>query len=295
MHDCGGMLPKCSEGLRRSARPASEQNPQVLTGCNQTVLDPLTPQSSPAGCFKPVVVGSISKTALHQVPSALTIGDCSPRGRLLPRCIHFCLFIEPLDAPSPSGFGTLAAQLAGRTYFSSGHILPGLLVGTMLPSLHPLAGWTGICVRGRIVDKLVVAEKFTALTSSVLCRFDVSHVRGNAPALTIQKILHRAVLAVGDDCLDLRRAVTFVLLTQSRQLGVFFDDSTSSQLRSDDALSIVNGTMLLVGRARDTRTGAGQLGIGIGRVEMRLVDTPASRLLIQFVLLFPVGSAQSGD
>jgi len=120
-------------------------------------------------------------------------------------------------------------------------------------------------------------------------------VRGNALVLTIQKVLHRAVLAVGNDRLDLCCTMPFVLLTQSRQLGVLFDGSTGRQLRSDDALSIVNGTMMLVSRTRGIGAGAGQLGVRISRVEVCLVDAPASRLLIQFLLLFSLGSAQRGD
>src|SRR5215469_15334325 len=97
------MSPKPAQGLRGSVWSGSKQNAHILTGCNQTVLDLLAPESSPARSFKTVIVGSLSKTALHQVSAPLAIGDCSRRGRLLPRGIDFYLFIQPLDAPPRFG------------------------------------------------------------------------------------------------------------------------------------------------------------------------------------------------
>jgi hypothetical protein len=77
-----------------------DQNPNVLTGCDESILDSLPPEPSPSGPFKSMIFGCVGKTAFHQMASLLAPDKSKTAKRMLPgyfRCI-------------PSGFSKWTAQ-----------------------------------------------------------------------------------------------------------------------------------------------------------------------------------------
>ena len=60
-----------------------EQDAHILDGCDQVILDLLSPEPPPTRTFEVVIIGRISKTALDQVlaPSAIAASGAAVRLR----------------------------------------------------------------------------------------------------------------------------------------------------------------------------------------------------------------------
>ena len=83
------------------------QNPKVLAGCNEVVLNSLSPQAPPSCSFETVIIGCISETAFEQVFSALAIALGGVALALGPCLIKFLLPVKTLNPPAPFGFRAL--------------------------------------------------------------------------------------------------------------------------------------------------------------------------------------------
>ena len=62
----------------------AQQDPNVLDGRDQVILDLLAPKSSPPGTFEVMVIGRIREAALHQIFTAKTILFGQPTLGLMP-------------------------------------------------------------------------------------------------------------------------------------------------------------------------------------------------------------------
>ena len=270
-----------------------------MTGSNQVILDLLPPESAPTGSLEAMAIGSIGKTAFHEMLPTTTILSGRRTVGLRPQPIQLCLTLKTLNAPARLAGCTLGAQRTLGTHGLRSLIFPSRLVRPLLIALQRFPSRASISVAGRIVHKLLRPEIGLWSTAAGMRRFPIGHVGVESSIGAGQKVFGGAILAVRHNGLHRDECILLMLLHQAHQLAVLGGRPAGGALRGDHSPSVIHDPMLLVAQARRGVASSCQLRIRIGRAQKSLIGwTLRGRLrgrIFQFGRLLLIGLPQRGD
>src|SRR6476659_1124299 len=222
----------------------THKDPDVLTRCDQVVLNPLVVQSPPSRSFEPMMVGRGGKTSFHQMLSSSSISTAPATVGFRSRFFDLLMCHMPFEFANMSlGCHAASPQTATFTYvrIAEKHVESAI---DAVGSLQPLTGRTDVGLGFSVILKIALLKDPFLSPILLQCRTQILHVGPNLMLLASGEVFVRPVLRVCDHDSNLAPRVGLVLLHQFHQLLVLRHSSNCRFHCRDDSALIVHYSMV---------------------------------------------------